>query len=57
MKVNTSLCMGIANQREDDDMMIFIPPSLHVGHHKNLPTSEGSSMTRLLVLLFPAPTG
>jgi hypothetical protein len=25
MKVNTSLCMGIANQRKDDDTVIFIP--------------------------------
>jgi hypothetical protein len=25
MKVNTSLCIGIANQREYDDTVIFIP--------------------------------
>jgi hypothetical protein len=72
MKVNTSLCMGIANQWEDDDTVILSQgslgchqasprcvdhslsgsaanwhhlPSPHVGHRKNLPTSEGSSMT------------
>ena len=25
MKVNTSLCMGVANQREEVDTVIFIP--------------------------------
>jgi HSP90 family molecular chaperone len=24
MKVNASLCMGVANQQEEDDMVIFI---------------------------------
>ena len=43
MKVNTSLCMRIANQREDDDTVIFYP-KVHLVATKLVPVEISSEV-------------
>ena len=43
MKVNTSLCMGIANQQENDDTVIFYP-EVHVFANMLVPVETSSKV-------------
>ena len=44
MKVNASLCMGIANQWEDDDTVIFYP-KVHVFANTLVPVETSSKVS------------